>query len=131
MQRASLRRGFVVIAAFFAVAAAFHAAALLRPDLAEPSPPWRHALFVAINAAAAAGVLWRPPGFVIAFALFTAQQLYSHGAYAIDVWRDERRLDWASVIVLVAMPIVLAMLIADARARAMPRGLRGEGPAGR
>jgi hypothetical protein len=117
MQRASLRRGFVVVAAFFGVAAAFHLLALFRPDLAPPSPPWRHALFVAINAAVAAGVLWRPRGFVVAFACLTAQQLYSHGAYAAHVWQEDGRVDWASVLVLAAMPAILALLIADARAR--------------
>jgi hypothetical protein len=107
----------VVLAAFFAVAAAFHAAALVRPDLAEPSPPWRHGLFAAVHLAAAVGALWRPRGVVVAFALLTAQQLYSHGTYALDVWRDEQRVDWASVVVLVGMPVVLALFVADARAR--------------
>jgi hypothetical protein len=89
----------------------------VRPDLAEPSPPWRHAVFAAVNLSAAAGALFRPRGFVLAFALLTAQQLYSHGTYAADVWRDERRIDWASVVVLAGMPVALALFVADARAR--------------
>lgn len=95
----------------------------MRPDLAEPSPPWRHALFAAVNLSAAVGALWRPRGVVAAFALLTAQQLYSHGAYALDVWRDERRVDWASAVVLAGMPVVLALFVADARAR---RGARAK-----
>jgi len=110
-QPRALRITFAVIAAFFAVAAAFHAAALVRPELAPPSPPWRHALFVAINAALGAGVLLRPRGFAVAFGLVTAQQLYSHGAYALSVWQHEGRVDWASALVLAAMPAIFALLL--------------------
>src|SRR5215467_12600686 len=88
----------------FVCAAVFHALALVRPDLAEPSPPWRHALFVGVNLAVAAGFLWRPRGFKVVFALLCAQQLYGHGTYALGVWRDSHRIDWASIVVLVAMP---------------------------
>ncbi len=94
----------------FLAAAVYHAAGLLRPSWAEPAPPWRHALFVAVNALAAAGVLrWRRawlPGYVA----LAAQQLWSHGRYGLTVWRSEGRIDWASVGVLVFMPLLLAVL---------------------
>jgi hypothetical protein len=115
-----MRAAFIVIAIGFAAGALYHGAALFDPSIAEPSPPWRHALFVAINAAFAIGMLKRPRGFVFAFAALAAQQLYSHGIYGVDVWRREARIDWASVVVVVAMPIVLALLVRDARATAKP-----------
>ena len=107
---------FRVLAACFAIAAAFHAAALVAPSIAEPSPPWRHALFVVTNAVVAVGMVRRPRGFVVAFALLSAQQLLSHGMYAFALFHAERRVDWASVVVLLAMPAILAFLAVDGRA---------------
>src|SRR6185312_10756746 len=94
-----LRYAFVVV---FAVSAAYHAVALARPGFGEPSPAWRHALFVAVNLAFAAGFARPPRWFVLPVALLAVQQLASHGAYALGVWHAERRVDWASVGVLVA-----------------------------
>ena len=110
-----MRAAFAVLAFAFALAALFHLAAVVAPSIAEPSPPWRHALFAAINAAAAAGMLKRPRAFVFAFAALTAQQLYSHGTYGVDVWRREARIDWASVVVVIAMVTVTMTVIADLR----------------
>ncbi len=112
------RAVFVAIAVGLAVAGTFHLAALAAPSIAEPSPPWRHALFAAINFAFAVGMVKRPRGFAFAFAALTLEQLYSHGTYGVDVWRREARVDWASVVVVVAMPIVVVLLARDARARA-------------
>lgn len=117
MARPIPRGVFLAIAAFFVVGALFHVAALVRPALEDPSPPWRHALFVLINLTAALGSLRRPRGFAVAFALLTAQQLWSHGVTAVVVWRDEHRFDWPSVVVLAGMPLVLALLVVDARRR--------------
>jgi hypothetical protein len=108
---------FLVVAAFFVAGATFHVAALLHPEVADPSPPWRHALFLVINLGVALGMTWRPRGFALAVALLTAQQVWSHGVTAAQVWRDERRIDGASAVVVVGMPVVLALLIVDARAR--------------
>lgn len=106
-----------LLALVFASAATFHAAALVWPQIAEPAAPWSHALFVLINAALAAGVLRRPPGFVLAYALFTVEQLISHGRSGWLVWRDEHRVDWASGVTVLFVPLVLGVLVADARAR--------------
>jgi hypothetical protein len=105
------------IAAAFVVAAGVHVVALVRTDAHDGSPPWRHALFAAIDLAVAAGVARRPRAFWVAFAALTLQQLHSHGGEALRSWRDAERVDWASIVVVVGMPIVLAMLIRDARAR--------------
>ncbi len=112
------RAVFVVIAIGLAAAGIFHVVALAVPAIAEPSPPWRHALFAAINFAFALGMVKRPRGFVFAFAALTAQQLYSHVAQGLDVWRREARVDWASALVVIAMPIVLMLLVRDSRASA-------------
>ena len=108
---------FVVLSVGFAAAAVFHAVAIFAPGIDVPSPAWRHALFVAINLAVAAGVLLRPRGFAFAFAALTAQQVYSHGVTLVLAWRREGRVDWPSVVVLVAMPLVLVLLV---RARQRP-----------
>jgi hypothetical protein len=113
-----MRLIFAVITAAFALAAAFHLVALMTPDIAEPSPPWRHLLFAATNGAVAVGMIRRPKLFVVAFALLTMQQVVSHGIYASSLWERERRVDWASAVVLVSMPSVLALLIFDAKRRA-------------
>ncbi len=106
-----MRLIFLVITATFGLAAAFHLVALVTPDIGEPSPPWRHLLFAATNGAVAIGMIRRPRLFVVAFGMLTVQQLASHGAY---VW-NQGRLDWASGVVLVGMPLVLGLLVVDAR----------------
>jgi hypothetical protein len=111
---------FVALAVGFAAAAVFHAVAIFSPGIDVPSPAWRHALFVTINVAVAAGMLVRPRGFALAFAALTAQQLYSHGVTLVGAWRREARVDWPSVVVLVAMPLVL-VLLAFARHSPPPR----------
>jgi hypothetical protein len=117
-----VRRVFAILAVGFLAGALYHAVALVDTARAEPAPPWRHALFVAVNLAAAGGVLARPRFFVWLFAALTAQQVYGHGTYGWRVWRAEGRVDWASVVVLVAMPLVLGLLARDALARrASPR----------
>lgn len=106
---------FRLCAAGLVAAAVYHAVGFFDPALVEPAPPWRHALFIAINLGAAAGFLVRPRFFVWLFALLAAQQLWGHGVYGLEVWRTEHRIDWASIIVLVAMPLLLALLVRDAR----------------
>ena len=104
-----------IVAAVLAIGAAYHAAALVWPALAEAAPAWRHGLFVAINAVMAAGMLLRPRAFTVLFAALALQQMYSHGSHALSTWSDERRIDWASAFVLVAIPIALGLLVRAAR----------------
>lgn len=103
----------LLVASAFVVGAAFHVAAVARGGPDADSSPSRHAVFVAINLLCAAGFVWRPRGFTPLFAALTAHQLFSHGALAWRLWRDERRLDVPSLIVLVAMPALLALLWRD------------------
>ena len=120
MRLGGSRVAFVLALASYAfgLAALFHLFALVFPRIAEPSPWWRHLSFVVVNAALAYGLRCRPRWFVYAFGLFTAQQLYAHGAQALRLLRDEHRVDWASMLVLVCVPGVLGLLIVDRRARA-------------
>jgi hypothetical protein len=117
------RRVFGVLAAGFVAASLFHAVAIGWPQVAEPSPAWRHGLFVGINLAVAAGLMFRPRWFVFVFLLLTGQQLLSHGVQGWRVWQHEGRLDWASVVVVLALPPLAALLAWQTRREtgAMPR----------
>lgn len=106
---------FVLVALGFAAAAAYHAVALIAPRLAEPSPPWRHSLFIVINAALALGFVHRPPWFPLVLGAVTVQQLYSHGTYGWRVLTEQHRVDWASVFVLVALPLLLWAVVWERR----------------
>ena len=101
---------FAILAIGFFAAGAFHAVALFAPDVAAPSPPWRHALFVIVNVAVGLGMLRRPRWFTPLFGLLCAQQLVSHGLFSWEVWQAEHRIDWASVVVFVFMPATFLLL---------------------
>ena len=108
-------RLFRLFAVAFAAAGLFHATAFFHPEIAEAVPRYWHALFVFVNAGLVVGVLKRPPWFPFVYALYTLQQWIEHGVRGMDVWQSEHRLDWASVVSVVFVPIVLVLLIADAR----------------
>jgi hypothetical protein len=112
-----------VLAVAFGITALFHAAAIGSPSLAPGSSAYRHAVFVGIDAAVAVGLLLRPPWFVPAFGVLTAQQLYSHGLDLWGVWTRTGHIDWMSVAVLAIMPLTMATLVmGDRRARAQAHG---------
>jgi hypothetical protein len=112
---------FFVLATLFAfLAAVYHAVALIGTCFGvAASSPQRHALFIGINLALALGVWYRPRWFVWLFALLCAQQFYSHGRRAID-WASAGRVDWISLLVLVALPIAFFMLLRDSRGNRHP-----------
>ena len=89
------------VCACFVVSALFHLYCLFAADA---SPPWRHALFVAINLGVAWGCWRRPSWFVWVFGLLVLQQLYSHGGDFAQAWPT--RIDWRSLLVLVGMPLI-------------------------
>ena len=89
-----------------ALAAAYHVVAIVNGSAGAG----RHALFVALNLLFAAG-FWRPfRGFVVLVALLAVQQLASHGQTLLHAFETEQRVDWPSVIVLIAMPLAIAVL---------------------
>lgn len=108
---------FALCAAGFVAAAVYHAVGVFRPAWLEPAPVWRHALFVGLNLLLAAGFLLRPPFLVWLFAVFVAEQLYGHGLRAWTIWTAEHRVDWTGLVPMVFTPIMLFLLVLDARAR--------------
>jgi hypothetical protein len=90
-----------IVSASFVVGALFHLYYLFAADT---SPPWRNALFAAINLGVAWGCWRQPRWFIWAFGLLLLQQLYSHGSDFAQAWPE--RIDWRSLLVLVAMPAV-------------------------
>ncbi len=117
MQDRHLKTVFTLLASGFFVAAAFHAVAIVLPQIGPPSPAWRHALFVLVNAGVGLGMLKRPRWFTPIFGLLVAQQLVSHGLFSWEVWQTEHRLDWGSVVVFVFMPATLVLLLGRDPAR--------------
>ena len=102
-----------LFAAGLLVAAGYHVVAILNGSGSAA----RHALFVLVNLLFAAG-FWRPfRGFVVLAALLALQQLVSHGRTLWRVLQIEQRVDWPSVIVLIAMPLAVALLVLEARLR--------------
>jgi hypothetical protein len=96
---------WITVSAIFITGALFHLYALFAAD---SSPPWRHALFAAINLGVAWACWRQPRWFIWAFAPLLLQQLYSHGTDFARTWPE--RIDWQSLVVLVGMPIVALAL---------------------
>ena len=111
-----MHRAFLVLTLSFVASAIFHVVAIVVPSVDPSAPTWRHALFIAINLACAAGFAFRPSGrpapwFVAAFGVLVAQQLFSHGTTLWNEWMGAHRIDVNSVFVLIVMPLALGMLI--------------------
>jgi hypothetical protein len=110
------RLAFQALVVVFGAAALYHVTAIFDPTMDPASPAWRHALFVGLNLACAAGFATRPPPFVPLFALLVVQQLLSHGADAWHAWHEGGRVDVTSFGVVVLMPFALVLLELDRRA---------------
>jgi hypothetical protein len=95
--------------------ALFHAAAIVVPGISEPSPAWRHALFIGVNAFFAWAFVTRVAWLPIPFVVLAAQQTWSHGSAFLDA-RAAGHFDLQSVLVLVSLPF-LAIFIALGRKR--------------
>jgi hypothetical protein len=95
----------VALALGFAAGALFHLASLVRPDLGSPSPPWRHAIFVAVNLFFGGAMLRPPRWLVVPAAVLVAQQGYGHGADLLAAARVGR-LDVQSAVTLLVLPFV-------------------------
>jgi len=106
---------FRLLAISFLFGAAFHAAAFFDASIEPRMGPTGHAIFVAINLVTAAGMLLRPRGFPIAFAVLVVQQLVSHGDWAWKAWQAGW-VDGRSLLVLVTLPLMLVALIYDSAA---------------
>jgi len=108
-------RGLVVAGVGAVLVALFHAAAIFTPALSEPSPGWRHALFVGINLFFAFAFLTRARWLPVPFAVLSVQQLWSHGRSFLAAGAAGH-LDAQSLAVLVTLP-VLAVVVGMGRKR--------------
>jgi len=109
---------FRLAAAGAAVAAGIHASALALPRFAAAAyspayPAWRHIVFIAVDSAVAWLFLRRPRWFVWAYAVLTAQVLYSHGGAAWTAWHRDGHLSWIDAAAIVAVPLGLAVLVTE------------------
>jgi hypothetical protein len=111
------RWDFATLAGAFVFTACFHAAAAIRSEIDPEAPAWRHLLFVGVNLMCVLGLLFRPLIFIPAFAVLTAQQLWSHGGQAWRMHVEQGAVDFPSLAVLAVMPATLILLILDARRR--------------
>jgi hypothetical protein len=104
-------------AALFALGALRHGIALGWPRAGDASPPWRHLLFVGINAifsiAFARRLRWLP----IPCAILTAQQLHSHGTDLVESVRAGA-WDLSSLGVVLVFPFILLSAAGIARGKA-------------
>jgi hypothetical protein len=108
-------RGLVVAGALTACVAVFHAVAIVVPSVSEPSPAWRHALFVGVNAFFAWAFITRARWLPVPFGVLCVQQVRSHGNDFLAA-RAVGHIDVQSIAVLVSLPC-LAVLVAWGRKR--------------
>lgn len=87
-----------------------HAYRLFVPGTFDPSPPWRHAAFVFINLAVAAGLLRPRRQWLLPLGVLVVQQLYSHGTSAVHAWLHQGEVDWTSLGILVLLPLTFGAL---------------------
>lgn len=95
-----------IFVAAFLLSGIYHGAGLVNPAFTEPATPLRHIVFLVINFIGA-GILVKAKGrgLYLLFPLIL-QQIWSHAEYGRQVWVEQQRLDWASLIVVVGMPIL-------------------------
>ena len=106
---------FIVFAALGVVAAGYHVTGMFYKI--DTAPVWRHLLFAVISLFCVYGILKRPSWFIWFFGVLLVQQYYSHGLYLFTLWREQQKIHWISVLVLILLPIVLLCLVDEYRAR--------------
>ena len=102
---------FIAFAFIAFLALLYHVKGIFYPTTSTPA--WRHAIFVAVNIVCIYGCLKRPHWFVWFIAVLTIQQWYSHGSYAVEVWKTQHQIHWISVADIVLLPLLLLLLVAD------------------
>jgi hypothetical protein len=113
-----LRIAFALAALAFVGTGVLHAVRGISRDPADSSSPTRHAVFVGLNLLTAAGLLLRPRWFVFPFAALVLQQLHGHGGRALADLQASGAPRAEDVVVVLAMPLLLGLLVADRRAQA-------------
>ncbi len=106
-----------VFAAAFSLSAIYHAVGLINPALTEPASPIRHVVFIVISLVAA-GILVKAKGRALYLLLpLIVHQIWSHGEYGRQIWLEQQRLDWASLLVVVGMPLLGIYIVKTNKAR--------------
>lgn len=106
---------FFLAAAAALAAMLYHVKGFMNPT--PLTPAWRHAVFAAVDTALFYGLLKRPRWFIWFFGIACLQQVYSHGSYATAVWKTQHMVDWISVLVVLAMPLLFLLLLWEQRLR--------------
>jgi drug/metabolite transporter superfamily protein YnfA len=106
---------FKALAGLACLAGAYHLAGIFYK--VNESPVWRHLLFVGISVFCVYGFLKRPKYFAWFIALLFAQQCYSHGTYAVNLWMQRKQIHWISLIDLVLLSIGLICLVEDCKVK--------------
>ena len=91
------------------VVSLFHAAAIVFPAISEPSPPWRHGLFIGVNLFFAWAFVKRVSWLPWPFGALCVQQAWSHGS-AFMAARAVGHTDVQSLAVLLALPCVAILV---------------------
>jgi hypothetical protein len=110
----AIARSLSVYSIAFIVAAAYHSVELWGA-LGENGASLFHGSFVLIDAFMAFAVWRRISGLLFLVTVLTAEQLYAHGSAAWITWRDAHRIDAISCVVVIAMPLLLALVMIDRR----------------
>jgi hypothetical protein len=116
-----LRWATLAIGTFFGFGAIYHAIQLASPAANDSSPPWRHALFLAINAFFSLTFALRWRWLWIPCSLLIFQQGYSHGKdFVVALQAGE--LDVKSLLVLLFLPAVawVSVEVWKAKSRSSP-----------
>jgi hypothetical protein len=118
MRPSTFDRVFRVLSVVFACAAVFHAAAFVKPEIAEPMPRAFHASFVLVNLVLAYCVLrFRTKLLAGGFVIYMLQQWIEHVPRGLSIWQEQHRIDWASLSSSLFVPVVFVLLLLDLRGR--------------
>jgi len=101
---------FIVFAALAFAAMLYHVAAFVQP--LDESPPWRHAIFIAVCTVCIYGLLKRPKWFVWFFGILMIQQLYSHGSHLLLLLK-ENKFNLIDGAIVLLMPLVFILLLKE------------------
>lgn len=101
-----------IAAGLFGLAGAYHVFAMVWPTIDPGSGAVRHAVFALIDYALGFALWWRPRGLFWVFAALGIEQLYSHGRALLLAWQTQHRINWASALVIIGLPLVCCLLYA-------------------
>ena len=112
-QKRTRKKLFILFSFFACLAALYHFVGIFYQF--DKSPPWRHAIFVAINLICIYGFIKRPKYFFYFLLALLIQQCYSHGTYLWNMWMEQKKIHWLSVIDIVVLIAGFICLYEDKR----------------